>query len=186
MDDEKIHIALLRGINVSGQKKIIMKELCRHLAGAGLKDVTSYIQSGNLLYRAKSSLTEQQELIGRVIREHYGYHVDVLALTVAQLWRAADNNTFLNDRNEDPAKCYVTFLFDEPDQEQISHLSTYSYPPEEYILDGRILYFFSPDGYGKAKMNNNFFENKLKVRATTRNWKTVEQLCKMSLNIKTD
>nr|MCU0365027.1 hypothetical protein [Ignavibacteriaceae bacterium] len=59
-------------------------------------------------------------------------------------------------------------------------LNAIDYSPEEYIIDGRYIYLFVPNGYGKAKLNNNFFESKLNASATTRNWKTVNKMFELS------
>ena len=74
----------------------------------------------------------------------------------------------------------MTFLGSEPEEDRIQSLLDYDYSPEEYVIEGANIYFYSPNGYGNAKMNNNFFEAKLKVSATTRNWKTVNKLAEMS------
>jgi len=65
----------------------------------------------------------------------------------------------------------------------LEKLKGIDYSPEEFVLKGNIIYLYSPQGYGKAKMNNNFFENKLKVTATTRNWKTVNKLLEMAKSL---
>ncbi len=58
-----------------------------------------------------------------------------------------------------------------------------TYDPDEFIFDGNNVYLFCPNGYGNTKLNNNFFENKLKITATTRNWKTVNELVVMGDDI---
>ena len=80
------------------------------------------------------------------------------------------------------SKIYLTFLNREPDADCIAELAEADYSPEEYIVEGANIFFYAAHGYGKAKMNNNFFETKLKVSATTRNWKTVMKLAEMDGN----
>ena len=75
---------------------------------------------------------------------------------------------------------YFTLLGEEPAVERLEKLKEVDYSPEEYVVDGTTVYFYAPNGYGRAKMNNNFFENKLKVAATTRNLKTMQKLVGMS------
>ena len=86
------------------------------------------------------------------------------------------NNPFVNKRKEDIIKLHVTFLSQEPATDNIDKINKAQYLPDEFTLDGKNIYLFCPNGYGNTKLNNNFFENKLKVVATTRNWKTVNEL----------
>jgi uncharacterized protein (DUF1697 family) len=79
-------------------------------------------------------------------------------------------------KKKDAEKLYVTFLSKIPSNENIEKLYSVDYLPEEYVIDGRYIYLFVPNGYGRAKLNNNYFENKLRVLGTTRNWKTVVAL----------
>ena len=73
-------------------------------------------------------------------------------------------------------RLYVTFLSSKPSTESINILKEISFLPEEYSLNEKNIYLFFPNGAGKAKLNNNFIEKKLKVVGTTRNWKTVNKL----------
>ena len=175
------YVALLRGINVSGQKKIRMSELREILTASGLKDVTTYIQSGNVLFAQNGmNPNEAAQRLQSIIEKHYGYHVDVLVILPEELAALPSANPFLNGRSEDISRLYVTFLFASPDPDRLAKLDPNAYPPEEFAVEGAVLYFYSPNGYGKAKMNNNFFERKLKTLATTRNWKTVLRLIELT------
>ena len=175
-----IHIALLRGINVSGQKKIKMADLRAHLGELGFGHVRTYIQSGNILLESDKSAGEVEEMIGEKIREKYGFEVPVMVKSPADLKAAIDANPFKDDPEKDSKRFYLTFLAEEPAADRIAHLATYDFPPEEYLLEGKVVHFYSPDSYGRAKMNNNFFEQKLKVQATTRNWRSTLKLIEMA------
>ena len=176
----KTYIALLRGINVSGQKMIKMAELKTHFEALGYQDVQTYIQSGNIVFKAAGTTPSSlEQAISEKIREVYGFEVAVTVRRPEDLRHILDNNPFLQ-RGEDPERLYVTFLGALPAAAQVEKLKEYDYSPEAYILDGATLYFFAPNGYGRAKMNNNFFESKLKVSCTTRNWKTVQVLAEMA------
>lgn len=171
----KTYIALLRGINVSGQKKIKMAELRTHLSEWGFSAVQTYIQSGNIvLQEAESSQEQIAERIHQGIQSVYGFDVPVMVLVPEDLDRVLANNPFLPEK--DPKRLYVTFLSTQPAQDLQDQLLGEDYTPEAFVLREQHIYFFSPSGYGRAKMNNNFFEKKLKVRATTRNWRTVNKL----------
>lgn len=93
------------------------------------------------------------------------------------------SNPFLNRKNIDITKLHVTLLADEPAQANIDKLKDMHYEPDEFILCEREIYLYCPNGYGITKLNNNFFENKLKVTATTRNWKTMNELLSITENI---
>ena len=175
------YIILLRGINVSGQKKIRMADLRVLLENAGFEEVRTYIQSGNVILQ--TGLGGEKKVAGKVsevIAEAYGFEVKSIAIRPETWNYVLHNNPFLSSRSEDSKRLYVTFLFDLPKGELISKLDPAEYPPEEFIIDGKVLYFFSPLGYGRAKMNNNYWEAKLKVDATTRNWRTVEKLAELA------
>ena len=175
------YIALLRGINVGGQKKIKMIELKAHLEALGFQDIRMYIQSGNIVFRQKATdLVVLENAIRQKILEKYGFEVPTIIKTLSELEYTLSHNPFLKDPDKDPKRLYVTFLSDVPSSAHITTLQSVDYSPEEYILDGKEIYFFSPVGYGRAKMNNNFFENKLKLAATTRNWATVNKLVAMA------
>lgn len=176
------YIALLRGINVSGQKQIRMADLKVRLEKLGFRNVRTYIQSGNVLFDHPTATP--RELAKRIedkIAVDYGFEVPTQVLVPADFEYALHHNPFRNERAEDPKFLHVTFLEQVPDPGYIKNLEGVDYAPEEYALDGRFIFFFAPQGYGKAKMNNNFFENKLKVKATTRNWKTVNTLWEMAM-----
>lgn len=169
------YIALLRGINVSGQKKIKMAELRDHLISWGFAEVQTYIQSGNLILTSpETDQTQIAERIHRGILEAYGFEVPVMILLPKDVERVLAHNPFLPEH--DPKRLYVTFLSATPDADLIDQLAAVDYAPEAYVVTDQHIYFFSPAGYGRAKMNNNFFEKKLKVNATTRNWRTVNKL----------
>jgi uncharacterized protein (DUF1697 family) len=171
------YLAILRGINVSGQKKVNMNELKELFSGLGFINVRTYIQSGNVIFEHESS--DQKELISLIeqkIREKFGFDVSVLIRTAGELKAAIESNPFINMPGMDEEKLYITFLADEPQQAAIDKVSQLQFEPDRFIVSGEEVYVYCPDGYGRTKLNNNFFENKLKVAATTRNWKTVNEL----------
>lgn len=173
-------IAMLRGINVSGQKLIKMADLRAALEKKGLKNVVTYIQSGNILFdTSEKDPLKIAETIENVIKKEFGFDVPCVVKTKEDFKFILDNNDFLKaGKPED--RLYVTFLSNEPEMDKIKAIDSEQYLPEEFSIKGSNLFFFSPTGYGKAKMNNNFFENKLKVKATTRNWKTVNKLFELA------
>jgi len=178
----KKYVALLRGINVSGQKLIKMADLKTQLEDLEFINVQTYIQSGNIVFDSKENDVGNLEgLIHSKILDHYGFEVPVIVKAREEMEGIVRNNPFVNEVQEDPKRLYITFLSEAPSVDRVNKIKTLDYSPEQWILKGTDIYLFAPNGYGKAKMNNNFFENKLKVNATTRNWKTVNILYDMCL-----
>lgn len=177
----KTYIAILRGINVSGQKKIKMADLKIYLEELSFQNVQTYIQSGNIIFKYKSTnAVSLERMIEKKILEKYGFNVPTLVKTPDEIEYVIKNNPFLKDKKKATDRMYVTFLSEMPEKDNVKNLKDFNYNPEEYILDGKNIFFYSPNGYGNAKMNNNFFEKKLKVDATTRNWKTVNKLFELA------
>lgn len=175
------YIALLRGINVSGQKSIKMAELRTQLEDLGFANVQTYIQSGNIVFDfEKYRSADLENLIRTKILDQYGFEVHVMVKTPEQLEKVVHDNPFIHEAREESTRLFVTFLSDIPSPERVDKLKTLDYSPERWVLIGSDVYFFAANGYGKAKMNNNFFEAKLKIQATTRNWKTVNMLLQMA------
>lgn len=174
-------IALLRGINVSGQKKILMADLKKHFEELGFTNVQTYIQSRNVLFQSeeKNAAILQAE-IEKMILATYNFEVVTLLRTPHELKEAINANPFLHEPEKELSRQYVTFLSEVPAPENLVKINASAYDPEEYRLVGTTLYFYSPANYGKAKMSNNFFENKLKLKATTRNWATVNKLMELA------
>lgn len=89
-------------------------------------------------------------------------------------------NPFLKKQKTKSDSIYVTFLAEKPSSIKIKMLKEINFNPEEYFIDAKTIYIFLPNGYGKAKLTNNFFESKLSIPATTRNWKTVKKIFELS------
>ncbi len=174
-------IALLRDINVGGQKKIKMAELKAQLAPLGFQYLQTYIQSGNIVFQfPETPPRELAEQIEQEILAGYGFEVPTLVKRLADMQEVIQKNPFVGARARDTTRLYVTFLHAQPEAARLEALQAEDYLPEEFIVQGQNLYFFSPIGYGRAKMNNNFFEKKLKLHATTRNWRTIHKLLEMA------
>ncbi|XOV93376.1 MAG: DUF1697 domain-containing protein [Bacteroidota bacterium] len=174
------YIAMLRGINVSGQKLIKMADLRTSMADLGLQNVSTYVQSGNVLFETEEK--DQVKIakdIESKIKKDFTFDVPCIVRTSLHFKEVIDNNEFVQ-RGEDEKRCYVTFLETKPDQGLVKTIDQDQYKPEEFKVKEDIIYFYSPNGYGNAKMNNNFFEQKLKVKATTRNWNSVNKLYELS------
>lgn len=178
----KTYITILRGINVSGHNMIKMAELKKMFETLPFENVRTYIQSGNIVFNAQpASDRDLEKQIHDTIQKTFSFSVPVIVLEEKEIRKVQQHNPFLTGRNEDITKLHVTFLDAIPENTLVEKLmETAQFLPDEWILDGKTIYVFCPNGYGKTKLNNNFFENKLKVTATTRNWKTVNELVSMT------
>ncbi|MEC3906797.1 DUF1697 domain-containing protein [Tamlana sp. 2201CG12-4] len=174
----KTYIALLRGINVSGQKKILMAELREVLLAIGLKHVQTYIQSGNVIFQTLMTNNHNLELkIHEAIQKHFGFQVPVLIKTPTELQQIFDDCPF---EEAEKINSYFMLLYTVPDKTIVKEVSKISYPNEKFFITDNCVYFHCATGYGKAKCSNNFFERKLKVTATARNYKTMVKLLSLS------
>lgn len=173
----KTHLALLRGINVSGHKLIKMEELRRLMAKTGFQNVVTYIQSGNIIFDSEiTSKAKVGEAVKKVIKDNYGWDVGVLMLDEPALKRAIAENPFVKEKDADLKQLYVSFLSEPPAGDNIEKFSAANIENDEAILNGGILYLKYFYGAGKTKLSNALIESKLKVTATTRNWNTTLKL----------
>jgi uncharacterized protein (DUF1697 family) len=178
----KTYLSMLRGINVSGQKKIPMAELKSIYEDLEFKNVTTYIQSGNVIFQTENEL-ELSKRIERKIEENFKFHVPVIIRTNTEMEMILTENPFLKEKNINVERLHVTFLNESPAVGNLEKLKAISCENDTFVILGKDIYLYCPNGYGRTKLNNNFFENKLKVTATTRNWRTVCELAKISKSI---
>ncbi len=168
--------ALLRGINVSGQKKIKMAELKELFESLSFENVTTYIQSGNVVFH--SVINDKAKLKGKIekaIFDHFGYEVSVLIRARKELIKILNDNPFIS-AEVDETKLYVVFLETKIDSAAEEMLITEKAKEDKFKIAGTEIYLFTPGGFGRTYYNNNYFERKLKLTATTRNWRTVKKL----------
>jgi uncharacterized protein (DUF1697 family) len=177
----RTYIAILRGINVSGQKIIKMEVLKLLYMELGFQHVQTFIQSGNVIFQ--SSISESGELesiITRKIEEIFNFYVPVIVLAREELKLIIENNPYAKIENIDVSLLHVTFLSELPASSNIDKLQHITFENDEFFIENKAIYLYIKGGYGKTKLSNNFFESKLKVKATTRNWKTTCELLKLA------
>lgn len=173
------YISLLRGINVSGQKKIKMADLKIHFESIGFSNIKTYIQSGNIIFCSNINNTSKiKESIEKKILDVYNFSVPVMVLTKSKIEKTIIDNPF-NTNKIDLSKLAITFLDAIPKNKSIENIEKFQDKNEEFIISDNVIYFYCPIGFGKTKLTNNFFEKKLKVTATSRNWKTTNKLLEM-------
>ena len=176
------YISLLRGINVSGQKKIKMLDLKLLYESLGFEGVQTYIQSGNVIFKdQQENITNLVAQIEQKILEEFGYQVTTFIYSPEDFQVITSNNPFLKATPDLEIKqLFVTYLSQAPEEKLIQELEPYAKNGEEYHLSGKILYLNYPNSYGKTKLDNNTIERKLKLSATTRNWRTTLKLYEMT------
>ncbi|MGI8893008.1 MAG: DUF1697 domain-containing protein [Bacteroidia bacterium] len=173
------YIAMLRGINVSGQKMIKMTDLKKLFEYLGFENVVTYIQSGNVVFDYKKISDDKlKSSIKKEIKNKYDFDVSVIIRTPTELKSLLEKNPFTEFPDAEN-KVYFIFLEKEAEKERIDKLLATDHEPEKFVISGKEIFFLCPNGYGKAKLNNNVFERKLKVVATTRNLKTVRELVRL-------
>ena len=181
------YISILRGINVSGHNIIKMDALKKMYTGLGYKSVQNYIQSGNVIFQTKRSKTEKLEKeISLKIEKVFGFKVPVLVKEVEEVKKVIKANPFINKRKEDVAALYVVFLSAAPQKQDVEKLDPLHSFPDEFILLDKAIYLFCPKGYGNTKLTIAFFEKKLNITATARNWKTTNELVAIAEKMKID
>ncbi len=172
----KKYIALLRGINVGGKAKLKMADLKLLFEDLGFEAVATYIQSGNVVFAAKNG-KGLEEKISKEIKSKFGYEVPVLVKTTAEIEKIVKDCPFEKDKKE---ASYFVLLKKPPQKELVKAAEQLNYPDEEFVITDECVYLYCATGYGKAKLNNNLFEKKLKVSATTRNYRTLLKLVEMA------
>lgn len=172
------YISMLRGINVSGQKKIRMADLKSLYESLGLGNVQTYVQSGNVVFDSDEQDRDKlRNSIETQIEKQFGFSVPVLIRIAADFKRVIENHPFAH---EEAVRVLVTFLYEQPEVSKWEELSQYKDNVDQFALGEREIFLFCPGGYGKTKLSNTFFEKKLDAVATTRNWKSVNALYEMA------
>jgi len=174
-------IALLRGINVSGHRTIKMDALKTASTEIGLENVRTYIQSGNLIFESPSDNTISiSESISRKIHEDFGFDVPVITITAKELEQVIAANPFSKKSSMDSTFFHVAFLSEVPNAQSIERLQEIEVKGDEFALIGKAMYLYCPNGYSNSRLTNSFLEARLKVPATTRNWKTTNELFRIA------
>ena len=174
------HLALLRGINVSGHKMINMVALKKALEGIGYTNVVTYIQSGNVFVDTdEESMSKVGFLIKQEIFKEFGHDVPVIVIGKEDLQACLDRNLFLNEDEIDLKKLYVSFISSELPENMITQLNLNFIKPDEIQLDGKRIYLKYDISPAKTKLDNKWIEKSMNVVSTTRNWNTVNTLLKI-------
>ncbi|WP_299885161.1 DUF1697 domain-containing protein [uncultured Lacinutrix sp.] len=171
------YVALLRGINVGGHKKTPMAALRQLLTDLQFENVKTYIQSGNIVFNSiEKEPVVLENKISEAIKKYFGFEVPTLVKTKEEFESIFNNCPFTDEKKQ---QSYFTLLQSVPKKELLYFIEELNYPDEEIVPTNRCIYFFSDKPYGNVKYNNNLIERKLKVSATSRNYKTMKRLLEL-------
>jgi len=174
------YIALLRSVNVAGHGRLAMADLQQSFIALGHSDVSTYIQTGNVLFRSTSkSPSKVAAGIERQLEQDFGSSPAVILRTVPALSQVLAASPF-PAQGADPSRHHVTFLAEEPSREKLATFVVPSSGRDELVIIGREVYVHTPDGYGNSKLSGAMLERRLGVKSTTRNWNTVTKLCQLA------
>lgn len=174
-------ISLLRGINVGGHHKVRMSDLKELYESLGLKQVLLYIQSGNVVFMSEAlDVAQIQKQIEDGFEKKFGFRVDIIIRTPAELHEIIEKNPFQNDPSRDSKWIAILFLATPPDKIAQENLFNAYTGPEEIFIIGKEAHIYYPEGVGRSKLSHSFLEKKLKTVGTARNWNTVLRLQEMT------
>lgn len=173
------HLALLRGINVSGHNMMKMEALKTMLENIGFQNVRTYLQSGNVFIDSEEDAAKVGFMIKQEIFKVFGHEVPTIVITKEDLELCFKNSPFLKEKDLDTKKLYVAFVSIPLKKESINDLKISQFKPDEASIDGNRIFIKYAVGAGKTRFDQKYIEKKLNVVSTIRNWNTVTNLLKM-------
>jgi uncharacterized protein (DUF1697 family) len=168
-------ILLLRGVNVGGRNRVAMAELSRLLEARGMRDVRTYLQSGNVVVLSDSPAGELVEVCRRALAHGFGLDVDVLVRSRDELAAVIARNPLALVALE-PKRYLVSFLREQLDAHTLSELQALAAGGEQLVASGRELYAWLPGGVARSRLWAALASPELPTPATARNWSTVTKL----------
>jgi uncharacterized protein (DUF1697 family) len=169
---------MLRGVNVSGRNRLPMGDFAEALTSLGFDDVVTYLQSGNAVVAARGRPATVASATADMLAERFGLSVPVIVRAAKELHSVLAANPYL-DAEPDPTKLHVTFLAERPGAGAAIERPAGA-GRDTFEVVGRDVYLHCPGGYGRSKLTNDFFERRLGVSATTRNWRSVAALAELA------
>lgn len=173
------YIALLRGINVGGNRKILMVNLKNMFESLHFKNIITYIQSGNVIFESNQpeNQIDLQNRLEESIKNEFSFDVPVIIRSVEE-WNSIILNTPFQLSDTD--RLHITFLENSPSPTDVKELQAFTHPTDQWVIKENNAYVFCAKKYSDTKFTNEFFSKKLKTRTTTRNWKTILKLQELS------
>lgn len=175
----KTYIALLRGINVGGQKLLLMSELASMLENIGLRNVETYVQSGNVVFQSEeTNVSLLADTIRAAVKKSSSFEPQVLLLKPRDIEKAVRENPFPEAESE-PKTLHLFFLSSEPRSLDLDALESIKSSRERFTFKDGVFYLHAPDGIGRSRLAANA-EKLLGVPMTGRNWRTVRKIMEMA------
>lgn len=176
-------VALLRGINVGGHKKIKMDDLKAVVSKCGFTDVRHYVQSGNLVFSGGGTTDAITKKLEHACKRAFAFDVDIMVMDADSFRAEVAACPFADGESPkgklDPKFLQLAFLKGEPDTDHITELFAAYDGPEMIALKGRTIHIYFTEGSGRSKLTSLLTDKKLGVTATARNWNTVQKLLGM-------
>jgi uncharacterized protein (DUF1697 family) len=177
-----IYIAMLRGINVGAHKRMKMDKLRASCEALELRQVKTFIQSGNVVLEAgKTSPAALSKKIGEQILYDFGFSVEVISRTRDEMAKIIRDNPLLKEKGVDPSKLHVVFLSEAPAAAAVKQLESLTLPPDRVRSSGKEIYFYFPNGVSGSSLWKHPLDRVLSVSATMRNWNTANKLYEMAV-----
>ena len=176
-----VYIALLRGINVGPHKRMKMDKLRVSCEALGFRNVKTYIQSGNVVFRAAklAAPAVSTKLEAQIVKD-FGFSANVVARTAEEMTLILEHNPLLKEPGIDASKLHVVFLNEAPSPAAIKKLEELTLSPDKVRHRGKEIYFYFPNGVSGSSIWKQNLDRVLAVSGTMRNWNTVNALCKMA------
>jgi len=150
-----------------------MKDLAAIFESAGCTTVGTYIQSGNVVFRAALTLAARiPSLVASALADRFGLRVAVIVRTACELEHVAEHNPFLGT-DADVDRLHVAFLANAPSAARVAALDAHRSPPDRFVVRGREIYLHLPNGVARSKLTNQYFDSLLATTSTVRSYKTV-------------
>ena len=173
------HVGLLRGVNVAGRNRLAMSDLCGLFEAAGARDVTTHIQSGNVVFSVEKARAAglAQKVAGALSRDH-GIHSAVVLRTAQQFEKVARKHPLAEPG--DPEKLLmVGFFLERPTAARVTRLDPDRSPPDSFLVKGQEIYLRYPKGSARSKLSVDYLDRTLETTCTVRNWRTVHKLAEL-------
>ncbi len=161
----------------TGKNKVPMAELRQKLAIAGLDNVKTYIQTGNIIVDTQLAPMQLKKTVVNTIRDNFGCELAVVVLTPSKLKDALSNNPF---KDSEPSCLYFTFFASKPNSNKLHDLLASDFGPDRVEVVNGVLYTLYATKLSDSKWHNNAYERRLSVISTTRNLNTTSRLLELS------
>jgi uncharacterized protein (DUF1697 family) len=173
------YAVLLRGVNLGSHNRVAMPTLRAALTDAGYDDVQTYVASGNIVLRTAKSESAVLKDVRAVIKATFFLDIPATARTAAQLKKVVAANPFVKRADDAGKQLHVAFLNAKPSAAKVKAIDPHRDDPDELEIIGREVFAWCPNGFGRSKVLNGI-EKALGVEATVRNWRTVNELLRMT------